>query len=222
MPRRGRPPRTSYNHLMTQTTDLNESSRVKSHVAALLAAHQPPANSCNLRHPPYSSLDAQPHAANASGAPYRIPTRRSQRFANSRASTQPGIINTQLVDATPTQAVSPRYNSSQAPTTPSSQLSTQHAQPAAIYPQASTVLNPSICQHPKHLKYNPDGLEPSKPRRGRPPRGTIAGLPVTIPVPRRLKEVLELPSGSRICNTCKRLTDLDEEYIIDPRYKGPE
>ncbi|RUS17706.1 hypothetical protein BC938DRAFT_476181 [Jimgerdemannia flammicorona] len=70
------------------------------------------------------------------------------------------------------------------------------------------------------------------PRRGRPPKGSkptemIDGKQYVppqnlVPCPKRLMDVLGLVDGNRICNTCKRRSDLDEEYLSDPRYTAPK
>ncbi|RUS15339.1 hypothetical protein BC937DRAFT_92565 [Endogone sp. FLAS-F59071] len=220
IPRRGRSSRTSYSQVMAL-------DRPKQDRGAALHTSQPSLlNIPNLR----SSALAGPNQSRTAtilGTPYCIPSRHTKKRATTSPLTPPTPTDcpTQPTVAAPTQTSQgpisvrgglPLGPEAKYPSHPGIQLPRPAAQPSLH------IVNPSNCQHPKHMIYNPDDLEPFKPRRGRPPRGASAGLPVTIVVPRRLREVLELGAGTRICNTCKRRTDMDEEYLLDPRYKGPE
>ncbi|KAI9015764.1 hypothetical protein CLU79DRAFT_837881 [Phycomyces nitens] len=84
------------------------------------------------------------------------------------------------------------------------------------------------CQHPKHAYYRIHGLHPhppSTPRRGRPPKG-VASVPsqhiMTVrPLPKRLEQVVG-ESNIKVCLTCLKRSDLDQEYISNPLYIGPQ
>lgn len=108
------------------------------------------------------------------------------------------------------------------------------------------------CEHPKHVLYRQEKytLVPSKlpgetsvlkatPRRGRPPKGTksseylfstspvdnlnyypIVELSVR-PLPKRLEPVVG-KSNIKVCLTCLKRSDLDEDYLKDKAYVGPQ
>jgi hypothetical protein len=101
------------------------------------------------------------------------------------------------------------------------------------------------CEHPKHVYYRqekPAGNNTKKaaatPRRGRPPKGTksseylfstsptehpyypIVELSVR-PLPKRLEAVVG-KSNIKVCLTCLKRSDLDQDYIQDKAYIGPQ
>ncbi|KAI7870420.1 hypothetical protein BDF14DRAFT_1879387 [Spinellus fusiger] len=104
-------------------------------------------------------------------------------------------------------------------------------------PKAPEMLSPTTrtgyCQHPKHTYYRQHGINPfllpSTPRRGRPPKGTkeyprleLSAILMTVrPLPKRLEPVVGL-FNIRVCLTCLKRSDLDEEYLCHPLYIGPQ
>lgn len=106
------------------------------------------------------------------------------------------------------------------------------------------------CEHPKHVLYRQEKytlMPPTEtssvmktiPRRGRPPKGSkateflfstspvesgenyqIVELSVR-PLPKRLEAVVG-KSNIKVCLTCLKRSDLDEEYIRDKAYIGPQ